>query len=77
MKTVNIHEAKTNLSQLLKRVESGEEVVVSRAGKPVARILPVQNVSEKRIPGSAKGKIFIEDGFYEPLPESILKDFEG
>ena len=77
MGSVNVHEAKTNLSKLLKRVEAGEEVVIARAGKPVARILPVQSELKKRTPGSAAGMIEYDNSFFDPLPEEVLKDFEG
>lgn len=77
MKSINVHDAKTNLSKLLKKVEAGEEIVIARAGKPIARILPIQSTSKQRIPGSAIGMITISDSFYDPLPEDVLKDFEG
>ena len=73
---VNIHEAKTHFSQLLNRVGSGEEVIIAKAGKPIARIVPVKKEVKKRNPGSAKGRVVVEDNFFEPLPESILSEFE-
>lgn len=73
---VNIHEAKTHFSQLLNRVGSGEEVIIAKAGKPIARIVPVKKEVKKRKPGSAKGRVVLEDNFFEPLPESILSEFE-
>lgn len=72
---VNIHEAKTHFSQLLNRVGSGEEVIIAKAGKPIARIVPVKNEVKKRTPGSAKGRV-VGDKFFESLPESILSEFE-
>jgi prevent-host-death family protein len=77
MRSINVHDAKTNLSKLLKRVEAGEEVVIARAGKPIARILPIQDTSKQRSPGSAIGMITINDSFFDPLPNDVLKDFEG
>ena len=77
MHTVNIHEAKTHLSAILKRVESGEEVLIAKAGRPIARVSPATAVSRKRQPGSAKGKIIMTQAFMEPLPEAILKEFEN
>jgi prevent-host-death family protein len=72
---VNIHEAKTNLSKLIQRVEAGEEIVIARNGTPVARLVPI----EKRFPvapaGFLKGEIEILPGFYE-ADEEIARDFE-
>jgi len=76
MATVNIHDAKTHFSKLLTRVENGEDIVIARAGKPVARLLPLAKKSHKRAPGSAKGRIVLKKGFLEPLPASVLDEFE-
>ncbi len=76
MHTVNIHEAKTHLSAILKRVESGEDVLIAKAGKPIARVSPIPASSGKRQPGSAKGKIVMTKNFMEPLPENLLKEFK-
>ena len=73
---VNIHEAKTNFSKLLVRVSNGEEIIIAKAGKPIARLVPALERQKKRIPGSAKGKIRIDPDFDAPLPESIIKSFE-
>ena len=73
---VNIHEAKTNLSKLLARASAGEEIVIARAGKPIARIVPFRERPMRRTPGSAKGKVAISPDFDAPLPEPILKTFE-
>ena len=70
MKTVNIHEAKTHLSKLLAQVQAGEEIVISRSGKPCAKLVPISRV-KKRKPGIAKGAV--TDSFFEPLPESELE----
>lgn len=76
MKTVNIHAAKTHLSKLLEEVEKGEEVVIARAGTPVAKLIRVAPPKLKpRKPGSMKGKIWISDNFNDPLPDDILRDF--
>ncbi|MGI8539473.1 MAG: type II toxin-antitoxin system Phd/YefM family antitoxin [Rubrobacteraceae bacterium] len=77
VRTVNVHEAKTHLSRLLERVSMGEEIVIAKAGKPVARLVPEKKRTEPRKPGSAKGEITIHDSFYDPLPEDILRAFEG
>jgi prevent-host-death family protein len=74
--TVNIHEAKTHLSRLLERVAKGEEVVIAKAGKPVARLIPFARPG-KRILGMDAGKVWIADDFDAPLPDDILADFEG
>jgi prevent-host-death family protein len=76
MATINVHEAKTHFSRLLSRVESGEEVIIAKAGKPVAKLLPFQQKGGKRTPGSAKGKIVLKKGFLEPLSKSLLDEFE-
>lgn len=73
---VNIHEAKTHLSRLLARVEEGEEIIISRAGKPVARLGPVTQVRLPRTPGRLRGKIVVSDDFDE-LPPDLLDEFEG
>ena len=71
---VNVHEAKTHLSKLLERVEAGEEIVVARAGRPVARLVPHVAPRGRRQPGSAEGKIKILPGFDE-YDEQIARDF--
>jgi prevent-host-death family protein len=80
-KTVNIHTAKTNLSSLLAEVEAGKEIVIARAGKPVARLIPVRKRGigrvRKKIAGSLKGKVWIGPDFDDPLPEEILAAFRG
>ena len=73
MTVFNIHEAKTHFSKLLERVLNGEEVVIAKAGKPVARILPfVQEDLSPRVPGFDKGKVTIMPDFDAPLPEFEL-----
>jgi prevent-host-death family protein len=69
---VNIHEAKTHLSRLLAKVAEGEEVVIARSGEPVARIVPIERVSTKRILGQDAGRVTIADDFDAPLdPETM------
>jgi len=75
--TVNIHQAKTQLSKLLQRVESGEEVVIARAGKPVARLVRVPDAHLRRTPGLAKGKIWMSPDFDHPMTEQELDQFLG
>jgi len=68
---VNIHEAKTHLSRLLERVAMGEEVIIAKAGTPVAKLVPIKQASHGFKFGSAKGKIVISDDFNDPLPKEI------
>lgn len=72
---VNIHDAKTHLSQLLERVEAGEEIVIARAGRPVAKLVKHSAPRKPRKPGALKGKIFIREDFDDPLPEDIARAF--
>ncbi len=72
----NIHEAKTHFSRLIARVNGGEEIVIARAGVPVARLVPVDSGKTVRKPGSAKGKLKVSREFTRPLPPQVLKDFE-
>ncbi len=71
-KIVNIHEAKTHLSQLLKRVISGETIVIAKAGKPIAVLSPIAAAPGPRIPGTDTGKVVISPDFDAPLPEFEL-----
>lgn len=71
MKRVNIHEAKTHLSRLLENVEAGEEVIIARAGKPVARLVAFEKSAKPRTPGALKGHIRIAEDFDAPLPPDI------
>ena len=73
MKTVNVHKAKTELSRLLERVERGEQVIIARNGKPVAKLVPYSG--EPRRPGRLKGKIRIRRDFDSPLPPEIAAAF--
>jgi len=76
-KTVNIHDAKTHFSKLLRRVARGEEVVIARAGHPVARLSPIKPPLKERVPGDAKGLFVVPDNFDDPLPPEIQRYFEG
>ena len=77
MKTVNVHEAKTHLSRLLKRVGAGEEIIIAKAGKPVARLVPAGKSSGPRVLGSQKGHFEVPKDFDAPLPAEILSTFES
>jgi prevent-host-death family protein len=75
-KIVNVHAAKTHLSKLLEQVEAGAEIVIARAGKPVARLVPFARPG-KRTLGLDAGLVTIAPDFDAPLPEDVLADFEG
>jgi prevent-host-death family protein len=74
MKTtiVTIHEAKTNLSRLLRKAADGEEIVISRGSQPVARLVPIVEKDVKRRPGSLKGKLVVGTEFFDELPPDEL-----
>ncbi len=76
MTQVNIHEAKTHLSRLLARVVEGEEIVIARSGKPVARLVAVESRARRRVFGQDRGLFEVPDDFDEPLPEDVLASFE-
>ncbi len=73
--TVNVHEAKTQFSRLLKRVAAGQEIVIAKAGHPVARLIPFRQPG-KRALGMDAGRVVIAADFDAPLPAAILADFE-
>ena len=72
---VNIHQAKTQLSQLIASVEGGDDVIIARAGSAVAKLTAIKQKKGGRLPGSAKGKIRIADDFDDPLPQDLLRLF--
>ena len=76
MSVVTIHKAKTNLSRLIEKVARGEEVIIARGSKPVARLVAVGEVNGKRQPGSLKGKLVVGREFFEPLPAGELATWE-
>lgn len=76
MEAVNIHEAKTHFSKLVDRVMQGEEIMISKAGKPVIKLVPLTN-KRKITFGLLKGKIEIAEDFDDPLPDDLLSSFEG
>ena len=75
--TVNIHEAKTHFSKLIERVRLGEEIIIAKAGKPVARLVPEAPKDKRRRLGTAKGQIWIAEDFDDALPDDLLDLFEG
>ncbi len=76
MKTVNIHAAKTQLSRLIAEVEAGEDIVLARGGKPVARLVRFGDGPAARRFGAMRGRARVDDAFFEPLPESELAAWE-
>lgn len=74
--TVNVHEAKTQLSRLLAQAEAGEEVVIARRGEPVARLVACKPKGVRQ-PDVLRGKVVVPDSFFEPLPEEELRLWEG
>jgi prevent-host-death family protein len=76
MRTVNMHEAKTHFSKLVDSVIRGNEIIIAMAGKPVAKLTPIEKKPTRR-PNALKKKIKIAKDFDAPLPEDILSDFEN
>lgn len=76
MKTANIRDAKTYFSQLLRRVEAGEEIVIAKAGRPVARLVPVKAGPPRGL-GSDRGTFAVPEDFDAPLPAEVRTRFEG
>ena len=76
MLTVNTHEAKTQLSRLLARVSYGEEIIIAKSGKPVARLVPIKSKVSRRTPGTDEGKAWIAEDFDSALPETLQSFFE-
>jgi prevent-host-death family protein len=68
---LDIHQAKTHLSRLLRRVQSGEEVIITKGDKPVAKLVPIEPKASWRLLGSAKGEFVVPDDFNDPLPKEI------
>jgi prevent-host-death family protein len=70
-KTVNIHEAKTHLSELLALAMEGEEIIIAKANKPLVRLVPVEAPMKKRIAGMHRGEIWVSEDFDDPLPDEF------
>ncbi|MDA2930767.1 type II toxin-antitoxin system Phd/YefM family antitoxin [Acidobacteria bacterium AH-259-O06] len=75
MDIVNVHEAKTHLSRVLERVAKGEEIVIAKNGRPIAKLVPIRN--RPRQPGRLKGRIRMGPDFDERLPDSIIRAFQS
>ena len=76
MAVVTIHQAKTNLSKLIKKAAAGEEIIIARGSEPVARLVPAGKAKGKRQPGSLKEKLRVGPEFFEPLPSNELVGWE-
>jgi prevent-host-death family protein len=76
-KTLNLYQAKTQLSRLVEEAAKGEEIVIAKAGVPRARLVALPRQKRIRRPGGAKGRIWISDDFDAPLPADLLKTFLG
>lgn len=76
-KVVTIHEAKTHLSRFVARAAAGEEIVIARGDRPMARLVPLVPSQKDRVPGSARGEIWVADDFAQPLPEEELRAFSA
>jgi antitoxin (DNA-binding transcriptional repressor) of toxin-antitoxin stability system len=76
MPIITIHYAKTNLSRLIKKASAGEEIVIARGDKPVARLVAFGELKGKRLPGSLKGKLHVGPEFFTPLPPEELAAWE-
>ena len=70
-----VHQAKTNLSRLIKEAEKGSEVIITRGKKPVAKLVPIQEASKKRIPGMFKGELWSAPDAFDPLTDEELRDW--
>ena len=73
--TINLHAAKTNLSQLVEQAMAGEDIVIAKADKPMVRLSPVKGPTVARVPGSMKGKIRMTHDFDAPLPAEMAEAF--
>ena len=76
MDTINIHDAKTHLSRLVERAAAGEEIVIAKAGKPIARLVPLATAVPRRL-GLLAGRLTVPDDYDAPLPDEVLAAFEG
>src|SRR5215468_10699801 len=77
MGAVNVYDAKTHFSRLLRRVRAGEEIVIAAAGRPVARLVPIGTDTGPRVLGGDEGEVWISEDFNAPLPDAIVAAFYG
>ena len=76
-KPVNIYDAKTHLSDLVRRASHGEEIIIAKAGRPLARLVPLAAAAQGRRPGRWRGRVKVARDFDAPLPDNLLREFEG
>jgi prevent-host-death family protein len=74
--TVSLYDAKTNLSSLVERAARGEEIVITKSGKPRAVLVPLTDARPMRVAGKGRGKWRVKKGFDAPLPDAVLAEFE-
>lgn len=77
MSSINIHAAKTQLSRLIDEAAAGREIVIARAGRPVARLVPLEAMPARRLLGGLAGRLKVPADFDAPLPDNLLAAFEG
>jgi prevent-host-death family protein len=77
MRTVNIHAAKTQLSRLVDAAAAGEEIIIAKSGKPLARLGPLVDLQRRRRLGALAGKLRVPEDFDAPLPDEVIDTFEG
>ena len=75
MASISVYQARAELSRLIERALAGEEIVITRRGKPTVRLLPVEPAQPARKPGALKGLFEVTDAFFEPLPDDVLEAF--
>ena len=75
--TVSLYQAKTQLSRLVDRAAEGEEIIIAKSGRPRARLVPLEDTRRLRVPGRGKGKWRVGRDFDKPLPDAVLRDFDG
>ena len=73
--TIDVRQAKAHFVELLKRAVTGEKIIITKAGRPIAKLVPIRKKAQDRLPGSAKGKFEMADNFNAPLPKEIEDSF--
>lgn len=74
---VALYDAKTNLSSLVDRAAAGEEIVITKSGKPLARLVPLEDTRASRVPGRGRGQWKLSRDFDAPLPDDVVESFYG